>query len=158
MTMLDRMRRHRNWLKWSLALVCLAFVVFYIPDLIGGTNAAGGGATDTVATVDGHQIRGDEFRRTYQAQLQAYRSAYGGNMNEQLLKQLGVEQQILQQMVDERAALSEANRLDVEVSDEEVAQRIYSIPALQENGAFIGTQRYQQRSAGGYAPPPACTR
>ena len=64
-----------------------------------------------MAVVDGHQIRGDEFRRTYQAQLQAYRAAYGGNMNEQLLKQLGVEQQILQQMVDERAALAEAERL-----------------------------------------------
>ena len=25
MTMLDRMRRHKNWLKWSLGLVCLAF-------------------------------------------------------------------------------------------------------------------------------------
>ena len=24
MTMLDRMRRHRNWLKWSLGLVVLA--------------------------------------------------------------------------------------------------------------------------------------
>jgi peptidyl-prolyl cis-trans isomerase D len=143
MTMLDRMRRHRNWLKWSLALVCLAFVVFYIPDLLRGSEVSAG-STDTVAVVDGHRIRGDEFRRTYQAQLQAYRTAYGGNMNEQLLKQLGVEQQILQQMVDERAALAEAQRLKVSVSDEEVAQRIYSIPALQENGAFIGSQRYQQ--------------
>ena len=34
MTMLDRMRRHRNWLKWSLALVVLAFVIFYIPDFL----------------------------------------------------------------------------------------------------------------------------
>jgi peptidyl-prolyl cis-trans isomerase D len=143
MTMLDRMRRHRNWLKWSLALVCLAFVIFYIPDFLRGNEVAAG-STDTVAVVDGHRIRGDEFRRTYQAQLQAYRAAYGGNMNEQLLKQLGVEQQILQQMVDERAALVEAQRLDVSVSDQEVAQRIYSIPALQENGAFIGAQRYQQ--------------
>jgi len=47
-------------------------------------------------------ITAGEFRRIYQAQLQAYRQAYGGNMSEQLLKQLGVEQQILQQMVDER--------------------------------------------------------
>ena len=59
---------------------------------------------------NGREIRGDEFRRTYQAQLQAYRSAYGGNMSEQLLKQLGIDQQILQQMVDERAALAEADR------------------------------------------------
>jgi peptidyl-prolyl cis-trans isomerase D len=143
MTMLDRMRRHRSWLKWSLALVCLAFVIFYIPDFLRGADA-NAAATDTVAVVDGHQIRGDEFRRTYQAQLQAYRAAYGGNMSDQLLKQLGVEQQILQQMVDERAALAEAERLGVNVSDQEVAQRIYSIPALQENGAFIGAQRYQQ--------------
>jgi peptidyl-prolyl cis-trans isomerase D len=143
MTMLDRMRRHRNWLKWSLGLVCLAFVIFYIPDFLrsSGADAAG---SDTVAVVEGEQIRADEFRRTYQAQLQSYRAAYGGNMNEALLKQLGIDQQILQQMVDERAALAEAQRLGVKVSDEEVAQRIYSIPAFQENGTFIGTQRYQQ--------------
>ena len=39
MTMLDRMRRHKSWLKWSLALVCLAFVIFYIPDFLRGSGA-----------------------------------------------------------------------------------------------------------------------
>ena len=143
MTMLDRMRRHRNWLKWSLGLVCLAFVIFYIPDFLRSTDA-GVAATDTVAVVEDQQITGEEFRRTYQAQLQSYRAAYGGNMNEQLLKQLGIDQQILQQMVDERAAVAEAARLALKVSDQEVAQTIYAIPAFQENGAFIGTARYQQ--------------
>src|SRR5512142_2980724 len=143
MTMLDRMRRHRNWLKWSLALVCLAFVIFYIPDFLRGTGADAS-SSDTVASVEGHDITAGEFRRTYQAQLQAYRTAYGANMSEQLLKQLGIEQQILQQMVDERAALAEAERLKIDVSDEEVRQRILSMPAFQENGAFIGDQRYQQ--------------
>src|SRR4051812_11329057 len=151
MTMLDRMRQHRNWLKWSLALVCLAFVIFYIPDFLrsSGANAAAG---DTVAVIEGREIHAEEFRRTYQAQLQAYRSAYGGNMSEQLLKQLGIEQQILQQMVDEQAAVAEAQRAGVKVSDEEVAQRIYAIPAFQENGAFIGAQRYQQL-LGSQRPP-----
>ncbi len=143
MTMLDRMRQHQNWLKWSLALVCLAFVVFYIPDFLRGTGADAA-ATDTVAVVNGHQIRADEFRRAYQSQMQAYRSAYGGQMSEQVLKQLGIDQQILQQLVDERAALAEADRVGVKVSDAEVAQRIYSIPAFLENGAFIGQSRYQQ--------------
>ncbi|MFY9580653.1 MAG: peptidyl-prolyl cis-trans isomerase, partial [Gaiellaceae bacterium] len=73
-----------------------------------------------------------------------YRSAYGANLNDQLLKQLGIEQQILQQMVDERAALAEADRLGITVSDEEVRQRILAMPAFQENGGFIGEQRYQQ--------------
>ena len=34
MTMLDRMRRHKGWLKWSLGLVVLTFIVFYIPDFL----------------------------------------------------------------------------------------------------------------------------
>jgi peptidyl-prolyl cis-trans isomerase D len=143
MTMLDRMRRHRDWLKWSLGLVCVAFVLFYIPDFLRGTGADAA-SSDTVAKVEGREITSGEFRRTYQAQLQAYRSAYGNNMSEQLLKQLGIDQQILQQMVDERAALAEADRLGISVSDEEVRQRIFAMPAFQDNGAFIGDTRYQQ--------------
>ena len=137
------MRRHRDWLKWSLGLVCVAFVLFYIPDFLRGTGADAA-SSDKIASVEGHPITSGDFRRTYQAQLQAYRSAYGGQMNEQLLKQLGIENQILQQMVDERAALAEADRLNITVSDEEVRQRILSTPAFQDNGAFIGEQRYQQ--------------
>src|SRR3954469_10973217 len=143
MTMLDRMRRHRDWLKWSLGLVCVAFVLFYIPDFLRGSGADAASG-DTIARVEGRDITPSEFRRTYQAQLQAYRASYGSNMSEQLLKQLGIDQQILQQLVDERAALAEADRLGIKASDEEVRQRIFSIPAFQENGNFIGEQRYQQ--------------
>src|SRR6266581_153615 len=143
MTMLDRMRQHRDWLKWSLGLVCVAFVLFYIPDFLRGSGADAASG-DTIANVEGHEITAGEFRRAYQAQLQAYRSSYGGNMSEQLLKQLGVDQQILQQLVEERAALAEAERLGIRASDQEVRQRIFSMPAFQENGAFIGEQRYQQ--------------
>jgi peptidyl-prolyl cis-trans isomerase D len=143
MTMLDQMRRHMGWLKWSLGLVVLAFVIFYIPDFLRG-NAAGAALGDTVATVQGREITAGEFRRAYDAQLQAYRNAYGGNVSEQLLKQLGIDQQILQQLVDQQAALVEAERVGIKASDEEVRQRIFSAPAFQENGAFIGEQRYQQ--------------
>ena len=50
MTMLDQMRRHMGWLKWSLGLVVLAFVIFYIPDFLrsGGADAA---SSDKVASV-----------------------------------------------------------------------------------------------------------
>ena len=109
MTMLDRMRRHRDWLKWSLGLVCVAFVLFYIPDFLRGSGADAASG-DTVAKIEGREISSADFRRTYQAQLQAYRSAYGGQMNEQLLRQLGIDRQILQQLVDEEAMVAEARR------------------------------------------------
>lgn len=144
MTMLDRMRRHRNWLKWSLALVCLAFIIFYIPDFLQNPAMDAAAPTGAVAVVDDKEILTDEFQRTYTAQLAAYRSAYGASMTDQLLKQLGVDQQVLMQLVDERAALKEAERLRITATDEEVRQRILKIPAFQENGHFIGEQRYQQ--------------
>ena len=142
MTMLDRMRRHKGWLKWSLALVVLTFVVFYIPDFIAPT--AGAAPNEVLAEVQGEAITVRDFQRRYTAQLQAYRNAYGSQLSEQLLRQLGIEQQILQQMVDEEAMIAEARRQGIRVSDVEVRQRILSIPAFQENGQFIGEQRYRQ--------------
>jgi len=152
MTMLDSMRRHKNWLKWSLALVVLAFIALYFPSYMNTGTTIGASPSDVVATVNGTDIRGVDFQRRYQNQIQAYQQQYGGNINEQLLRQLGIDQQILQQMVDEQAALAEARRQGIRVSDEELAQQIFSIPALQENGRFIGEQRYEQLLASQYPP------
>ena len=87
MTMLDKMRRHMSWLKWSLGLVCLAFIIFYIPDFLRGSGADAASG-DTIAKVDGQDITTGEFRRTYQAQLQAYRSAYGSNMSVPMMRRM----------------------------------------------------------------------
>ena len=143
MTMLDRMRRHKGWLKWSLALVCLAFVVFYIPDFLTpqGIGAAPG---DVVATVGDRTITVGDFTRVYRAQIQAMQASYGGAGADQLIRQLGIDQQILQQLIDEQAALAEAERLGITASDAEVRQQILSLPAFQENGQFIGEARYRQ--------------
>lgn len=141
MTMLDRMRRHKNWLKWSLALVVLAFILLYIPDFLRGPGA---NANDVVASVDGQEITVNRFRRAYNQQMQAYRAAYGGKMDERLLKQLGIDQRIVQQMIEEEAAIAEARKLGIGASDEEVRARILALPAFQENGTFIGDTRYRQ--------------
>jgi peptidyl-prolyl cis-trans isomerase D len=141
MTMLDRMRRHKGWLKWSLALVVLTFVLLYIPQLTTSTDAARG---EVLAEVEGEDITVGAFRTRYTAQLQAYRNAYGAQMSEQVLRQLGIEQQILQQLVDEQAMVVEARRQGISVSDVEIRERILAIPAFQENGRFIGEARYRQ--------------
>jgi peptidyl-prolyl cis-trans isomerase D len=146
MTMLDRMRRHKGWLKWSLALVVLAFIVFYIPSFLNDPTAVGVGAapSEVIAEVEGRSVTAGQFQQRYNSQIQAYRSAYGAGLSDQLLRQLGIDQQILQQMVDEQAALVEAERHGIRVSDEELAQQIFAIPGLQENGRFVGEQRYEQ--------------
>ena len=142
MTMLDRMRRHRNWLKWSLAIVVVSFVLLYIPSFLNdSTQGAAGNAV--VASVEGRDITAAQFRRVYNQQMQAYRQSYGANVDDRLLKQLGIDQRIVQQMIQEEASLAEAKRLGIKASDAEVRERILSLPAFQENGQFIGDQRYR---------------
>jgi peptidyl-prolyl cis-trans isomerase D len=143
MTMLDRMRRHRGWLKWSLAIVVVSFVLLYIPSFMRD-SAQGAASNAVVANVEGREITAAQFRRVYQQQMLQYRQSYGANIDERLLKQLGIDQRIVQQMVQEEASLAEAKRLGIDAGDAEVRERILALPAFQENGQFIGDQRYRQ--------------
>src|SRR3954469_2108546 len=70
MTMLDRMRRHKGWLKWSLAIVVLAFILLYIPSFLQ-TDSLGANNDAVVASVEGRDITVGRFRRQYQQQMQA---------------------------------------------------------------------------------------
>lgn len=143
MTMLDRMRRHKGWLKWSLGLVVVTFILLYIPDFLS-PQAGGVGSSDVLAAIEGRRITAGEFRRIYYQQLQAYRAAYGGNLSDDLIRQLGLDQRLLQQMIDEEAALAEATRLGLRASNAELRERILTMPAFQEDGQFIGDARYRQ--------------
>jgi len=144
MTMLDRMRRHKGWLKWSLGLVVLAFILLYIPSYISEpTVSVGVLPSEVIAEVEGHEVTAGQFLQLYNSQVQAYRTAYGESMTDELLRQLGIDQQILQQAIDETATLTEAERQGLAVSDEELAQQIFAIPGLQENGRFVGEDRYE---------------
>jgi peptidyl-prolyl cis-trans isomerase D len=145
--MLDRMRRHKGMLKWSLAIVVVAFVVLYIPSFLrngGLAGITGAQSDDVVATVNGHDITAGEYRRLYSQQLQSLRQAYGGNFDEKTLQQLGISQRILQQMVDQAAVVAEADRLGLRVTDNELRERIIRIPNFQQNGQFIGDAAYRE--------------
>jgi peptidyl-prolyl cis-trans isomerase D len=143
MTMLDGMRRHKGWLKWSLGIVVVSFVVLYIPSFL---NPAGVGAApnSVIASVNGRDITVATYQRAFQMQVSQLQSAYGGAVNDQLIRQLGIPQRVVQQLVDEEAVVAEAERLGIIVTDAELRERIVRMPGLQENGQFIGDAKYRQ--------------
>jgi peptidyl-prolyl cis-trans isomerase D len=143
MTMLDRMRRHKGWLKWSLAIVVLTFILLYIPSFMRPASV-GAAPSDVVASVNGHDITVAAYEQAYTQQVMQMRTAYGEAINDQMLRQLGIEQQVIRQLIDQEAVLAEAERLGIEVSDAELAARIVQMPAFQDNGQFIGDDRYRQ--------------
>jgi peptidyl-prolyl cis-trans isomerase D len=143
MTMLDRMRRHKAWLKWTLALAGFALLVLGFP-LLQQPPATTGAVTDVLAQVGDQEITVGEFQTLYRRQLQSYQVQSGGEITSELLRSMGIDRQLLQQVIDEYAALQEATRLGVTVSDAEVRETIVSLPAFQQNGQFIGEAAYLQ--------------
>jgi peptidyl-prolyl cis-trans isomerase D len=144
MTMLDQMRRHKAWLKWSLGLVCVAFVLLYVPSFLNPSTGTGANPNDAVATVEGRRLTVGTFQRIYQQQLASVQQAYGGQLTDDMLQQLGIPQRVIQQMIDEEAMIAEADRLGLQVTDAELRERILRLPGFQQDGQFIGDERYRQ--------------
>ncbi|MEO8070092.1 MAG: peptidylprolyl isomerase [Acidobacteriota bacterium] len=141
MTMLDRMRRHRAWLKWSLGFVVATFILLYVPQFL--RQNTGAAPSDVIATVGGRKITADTYQRVYTQQVAQLRSTYG-DVNDQMLKQLGIGQRLVEQLVNQEAQLAEADRLGITVSDGELKERLVRLPMFQQNGQFIGEPVYRQ--------------
>jgi peptidyl-prolyl cis-trans isomerase D len=136
------MRRHRRWLFGFLWLVIFAFIILYIPAF---TRDADQGLGQTVAQVADRKITLGEYQRSYQRQRQMYQSLYQGRMNDEMLRRLGLEEQALQGLVDERILLLEAERLGIRVDDETLKQHVATAPEFQQDGRFLGTAEIKRR-------------
>jgi peptidyl-prolyl cis-trans isomerase D len=136
------MRRHRRWLYIFLWLVIAAFIILYIPAL---TTKGQGMPGETVVNVGGLPVSVGEFQRTYYRQRQMYDRLYQGRLDENTLRRLGLEEQVLEGLVTDRLVELEAKRLGVTVSDEAVARSVATSPEFQDDGRFIGTAEIRRR-------------
>ncbi|MGH9322412.1 MAG: SurA N-terminal domain-containing protein, partial [Vicinamibacteria bacterium] len=136
-----RNRKSLGWLvgAFLLILVIFAFIVFYIPDFLSPTGMAGSG---DVAWVEGTPISSQEFLRSYRAQENQYRQQLGEQFSPDLMRQLGFDNLVLRQLVQNHILLLEAERQGIAVSDGEVSDAIVNDPTLQSDGKFIGRQAY----------------
>ena len=136
------MRRHRRWLFGFLWLVIITFIVLYIPAFRGDQEQ---GLGLTVAQVADRKITLGEYQRSYQRLRQMYQSLYQGRMNDEMRRRLGLEEQALQGLVDERILLLEAERLGIRVDDEMLKQRVAADPEFQQDGRFVGGAETRKR-------------
>jgi peptidyl-prolyl cis-trans isomerase D len=136
------MRRHRRWLYGFLWVVILAFIILYIPAF---TRDDEQGLGRTVAQVGDEKISLGEYQRSYARQRQMYQSMYQGRINDEMLRRLGVEEQALQGLVDERILSLEAERLGIKVDDETLKQRVATAPEFQQDGRFLGGAEIRKR-------------
>ncbi len=95
-----------------------------------------------LATVNGEIITADEYRVTYKRLIEQVRQSFGNNLNDELIKNLQLDKQALNQLIDKVLMRQAASELDIRVSDEELSRSIRSIGAFQTAGVF-DPRRYQ---------------
>ncbi|TYO98675.1 peptidyl-prolyl cis-trans isomerase D [Geothermobacter ehrlichii] len=140
--MLDIVRTKQKSLliKLAFAIIILSFVIGYAML----TSPKGNGRDDgPAAVVNGSEISMDDFRQAYGNLYRFYQNIYQERFTPALEKQLNLEQQAFNQLVDRALLLQEAERLDISVTKQEVVDAIAAIPAFQVNGVF-NKQQYLQ--------------
>ena len=140
--MLDLMRRKKR-LKIILWLVifslALGMLLFFVP----GVNV-GGVSTDTsAATVDGLEIPIQSFVNAYRKTVENYSSGGKNKTDPETLKALGLARQVLDSMVTQKVVEVIAERMGIDVTPNEVRRAVETYPYLQDNGKFIGIERYK---------------
>ena len=145
--MLQLFRKKKEWLKWVLVLVIfgLGFTTVLLFVRTPDTGVRGGVGVQEVARIAGHTVSAAQFRRHYQRVLEFYNQMY--NLDKQdpaIVRQLGIGQQAINQIVNQYAVAEEARESGLSVTDEELVEAISRFPVFQENGRFIGSDRYRQ--------------
>lgn len=135
--MLSLMRKHASsWIiKFILGAVILAFIPF-------GYGIYQDRRDQEVANVNGLPIFLDEYNQAYNAMLDQMRRNFGNSLNEDTIKMLGVRKQAMDQLIDQKLLLSEAERLKVRVGEQELVDAIRDIEAFQTAGVF-DSRRYE---------------
>jgi peptidyl-prolyl cis-trans isomerase D len=100
---------------------------------------------DTViATVGDQSIRAEALQQEVQPALERLRQQFGGTIDPQQLKQLGVVDALLGQLIDRSLVEQEAQLLGLDVSDAVIRGVIYENPAFRDAGGKFDRQRFEQ--------------
>ncbi len=137
------MRQNVKSLAPILWFVIAAFIVSIFAVWGGGGEIGGKRASNTLATVGREKISASLYYQTLQMQLENMKEQFS-ELDTQFIQQLNIPQQVLEQLIQQTLILQASKELGIEATDEEVAEKIRSLPGLQRDGKFIGFEEYKK--------------
>ena len=141
--MLKTMRNSFHHLKWTLFAVIAVFILGFV--FWSGSGTGPDASAQVVARVGNERITAVEFDKQYKAQVERYRQMYQGNFSPELERALDLPRNVLDSMIERLLRLEAAKRLDLRISDDELAQKIMSLQFFQDQqGQFIGREKYEK--------------
>ena len=115
--MMDSLRRAaQGWTaKILIGLLVLSFAVWGVADVFTGFRSG------TLASIGSEDISADQFAQTFRQALQNYSRQIGENLTPERARELGIDRQVLSEMIRGAAIISEARGLRLAIGDAQIA-------------------------------------
>lgn len=140
--MLNQIRRFRDSYAAKVVLVAIALSFFIGFGVLSSTTKDPTNNNTIVARVDGKPIFRRELDEAVQNLRERYRQQFGAQLDENIFKQLNIEQIALQNIISREAFLNEAKKAGLVVTDEEVRDTILKQDAFKDEKGNFDQQRY----------------
>lgn len=134
--MFDFVHEKKRLVQFVLALIILPFAFWGVDSY----RKSGGG--ESLASVNGEKISAQEFDNAMRQQQQRMREMAGPAFDQAIFEKAEVKHSILEGLVAQRLLASEAKKVGLVVTDEQLAGVIAGIGAFQKDGKF-DKQQYE---------------
>jgi peptidyl-prolyl cis-trans isomerase D len=129
--MLNLMRKKAG--SWVIKILLLAIIIVFIFWGLGGFDEQ---KDKKIASVNNEPVSFEEYQDMYNSIIEDLRRRFESEINDDLIKMLQVKTQALNRIIEKKLLISEAKRLKLNVSDQEVAEKIKTMGSFQKEGAF----------------------
>lgn len=146
----DIRKASANWLGKLImgavvAILVVSFAIWGVGDIFRGFGRS------TVATVGATDIAVEQFRQVYNERIQQISAQIGRPIPPDQVRELGLDRQILAQLMAEIALDERARRSGLGITEAEVARQIRELPAFRgPSGSFDHDIFLQRIRAAGY--------
>ncbi|MDO9043009.1 MAG: SurA N-terminal domain-containing protein [Desulfocapsaceae bacterium] len=114
------------------ALVLIIALVFIFWGV--GTNMMN--SRNAAITINNEEISFQEFQQSYEQAITGYRRQFGDAVSDEILKGLGVKQQVVNQLTQTALLRQGANAMGIIVTPVEIQTTIQKMPQFLQEGAF----------------------
>jgi peptidyl-prolyl cis-trans isomerase D len=135
--MFDAVRNNKRLVQVFLALITLPFAFFGVESYVRSV-----GTGDDVAKIGDVAITQPQFQQAMREQQDRLRGQMAGQFDPKMLDNPEARKAIIDDLVDQRLLLLEANKKGMTVSDQLIRQTIGSIDAFKVEGKF-SVERYE---------------
>jgi len=136
--MLEAIRQKKENLLYTLILVAIIGTMIFVYG--SGKMSKSSGDGGVVAWVNGEAISQREFQQVLQYKLMQYQQMLGAQYDEKLISAFRVPESTLEDLIKSHLLSQQAQKRGFLVSDEELADKIRSLPYFQKDGKFDSEQ------------------